>query len=176
MKNLFKLLSLLLFSLNALAFDYPDTSLFHLNSNWTDQNGVQKNISALAGRPHLVAMVFTRCETACPLLVRDIKSLDTNLPVALFSFDSDRETPQSLGVFLKKFKIEDARWAAYTSTSSNVAELAAALGVKYKKLPNGAFIHSNIIFLVDGQGRVIAQNDGLNSIHSSFAEALRGLK
>jgi protein SCO1/2 len=151
----------------------PGSSIYHLDSTWTDQNEIQHSLAQLAGKPRLIAMVFTRCETACPLLVQDMKSLKSAIPVELFSFDSDRETAASLKKFILKYKLDEKRWTAHTSSSSAVAELAAALGIQYKKLDSGDFIHANIIFLLNENGEVVAKQEGLNSSNADFAAAVK---
>src|SRR5690606_11460516 len=121
----------------------------------------------LAGSPRLLVMLYTRCTTTCPLVLEDIKGLlgelpgdrAQNLKVSIFSFDSERETPASLKDFFIKKEL-DARWNLLTGDSAAVADLAAALGVRYKKVGD-EYIHSNIIFLVNERGVVLAKKEGL---------------
>jgi protein SCO1/2 len=167
--------SALFFANAAMAAELPGSSVYQLHSQWTDQNNVTRSFSQLAGRPRLIAMVFTRCPSACPLLVRDIKSLKTDLPVELFSFDSEGETPATLKDFVRKYGIDDPRWTAHTSSAANVAELAAALGVKYKKISQGSFIHANIIVLVNSQGEIVAKQEGFDA-NADFLKALNQIK
>lgn len=157
----------------------PGTSLFHLETKWTGMNGESMTLSTLAGKPRLMAMLYTRCLTACPLLVDDIQSVLSTLPekgknfeVSLFSFDSESETPETMKAFIKKRSL-GPNWRVYKSDKDGVADLAAALGVRYKKLKNGDYIHSNSIFLVDEKGVVLKQKDGLNSKDKAFNEAVK---
>lgn len=154
-------------------------SLYQLESEWIDRNGKSMKLSALQGQPRLIAMLYTRCQTACPLLVDDIQSILKQLPkemrkmpVTLFSFDSDHESPATMSEFFKKRKLGD-NWSLLKAKSGDVAELAAALGVRYKKLKNDEYIHSNVVFLLDAKGNIVAQREGLNTSSAEFVKAIR---
>lgn len=160
---------------------FPGASIYQLSSFWKDQRGKIRKLSELAGKPRIVAMVFTRCETACPLLVHDLRSLERKLTaeeragigVDLFSFDSKREDTASLKAFAQRHGIDDTRWSIFSSSAGAVAELAAALGVQYKELDTGDFIHANVIFLLDDRGEVVAKKEGLGTDDGSFVGTLK---
>jgi protein SCO1 len=157
--------------------ELPGGSIYHLQSRWTNQNGETRKLSDLAGKPRLVAMVFTRCKTACPVIVQNIRELESQVPggqmhVDLFSFDSKRENQESLKKFAEEKKF-DERWAVYTAKEFEVAELAGALGVQYKQLPSGDFVHANVIFLVNAKGEVVAKKEGFGATAPTFLTALK---
>lgn len=153
----------------------PGTSLFHLKSEWKNQKGESTKLANLGREPRLLVMLFTRCETACPLIVEDLKEIakdvdgkrSEKIAVSLFSLDSFRETPDSLSAFAQKRKLP-AHWSLFASNADAVAELAAALGVRYKRLANGDFIHSNIIFFLNRDGEVVARKEGIKSPRKEF--------
>lgn len=158
-----------------------DGSILQLESKWTNQKGKVVNFSDLSGKPRLLVMLFTRCETACPLIVEDLKEVAKDLEagseahkleVSIFSFDSFRETPESLSAFAAKRKLP-ADWQLYTSNSNAVAELAAALGVRYKRLKNGDFIHSNVIYFLNSKGEVITQKEGIKTPRGEFIKRIK---
>lgn len=157
--------------------------MYPLRNEGTDQNGKKQKLSALAGRPRLAARVFTICQTACPLLVRELQSIESRLSpevrarmaVDLFSFDSKRETPSSLKKFLEKYKVDPSRWSAHAAAAGFVAELAAALGIQYKALPSGEFIHANVSFLVDEKGELRGKKEGLSADDGEFLARIRKL-
>lgn len=153
----------------------PGLSVFKLDSKWKNQKGEEVKLSDLRGRPRVVAMLFTRCETACPLIVEDLKKIaeeagakkKSPVEVSIFSLDSFRETPESLAAFATKRKLP-AHWGLFTSNADAVAELAAALGIRYKRLPDGDFIHSNVIFLLNADGEIAARKEGLKTPREDF--------
>src|SRR5262245_25571037 len=54
-------------------------SLHQLGSTWTTDRGEPLKLVSLAGSPEVVAMVYTRCTSLCPLLVHDLKSMDRGI-------------------------------------------------------------------------------------------------
>src|SRR5690606_9624451 len=133
----------------------PGSSITHLESKWKNKDGQELSISKLVVRPQLVAMMFTRCETACPLIVEDLKAVVNQLAssqqkqitVSIFSIDP-KETVDDLKNFAVKRKLP-VTWNVYASNENAIAEMAAALGVRYKLMSNGDYIHSNIIYFLD---------------------------
>lgn len=154
-------------------------SIFHLGSVWKNQKGESLSLSSLSGRPRLLVILYTKCETACPLIVEDLKNVATDLnskistkiDVSIFSLDAIRETPQSLQAFAEKRKLPP-HWSLFTSEASAVAELTAALGFRYKRLANGEYIHSNVIYFLNAGGEVIAQKEGLKSPRKDFLDQI----
>lgn len=154
-------------------------SLFQLESEWTDSDGKKQTLKNLTGKPRLLAMLYTRCQTACPLLVSDIQAVLKTLPgggkdfqVSLFSFDDQLETPTTMKEFIKKRSLT-SNWQIFKGDKDAVSDLTAALGVRYKKLKSGEFIHSNSIYLVNEKGLVTAQKEGLNTVDKKFLKAVK---
>lgn len=151
------------------------TSILQLESKWKNQRSEIVNLSDLRGKPQLLVMLFTRCETACPLIVEDLKEIVKDLGsvgVSIFSLDSFRETPKSLSAFSVKRKLP-SDWGLFVSNGDAVAELAAALGVRYKRLKNGDFIHSNVIYFLNSEGEVVAKKEGIKTPRSEFIKQVR---
>ena len=92
--------------------------LYDLGSTWRDQAGRERPIAALAGRTQLVAMVYTHCTAACPLVVENLKRIDARLPadrrgrvgVVLVSLDPARDTPERLAEFARAQQLPADRW------------------------------------------------------------------
>ena len=153
------------------AADQPvsDKSLFQLDSTWTNDQSRELKLGALGGRPLVVTMFFAKCEYACPVLVHDMKKVEAALPenvrthigFVLVSFDSDRDTPAALAEYRKNHDLP-ANWTLLRGTPDDVLELAALLGVKFKKDARGQFAHSNILTVLDANGEIIHQQIGLN--------------
>jgi protein SCO1/2 len=157
----------------------PGTSILQLESEWTNQNGQKVKLASLRGSPRLLVMLYTKCETACPLIVEDLKDIakdvdakrTSKIAVSIFSLDSFRETPKSLAQFSVKRKLP-SHWELFTSNADAVAELAAALGVRYRRLPNGDFIHSNVIYFLNANGEIVAQKEGIKSPRGEFIQKI----
>jgi|KBSSwiStaDraftv2_1062776.scaffolds.fasta_scaffold170262_3 protein SCO1/2 len=155
----------------ALALGQPtDKSLYLLDSTWTSDVGRQIKLGALRGRPQIVAMFFTHCEYACPILVGELKAIEARLPpevlgkvdFLLVSIDSRRDTPAELATFRTKRQLAVERWTLLRGGPDDVRELAALLGVNYTEDTRGQFAHSNVITLLNAEGEVAFQHAGLN--------------
>ena len=80
-----------------------------LRRAWTDMDGKPVLLRSLRGKPVALAMVYTSCTTACPLIVADLKRIEAALSpeargrvwFALFSFDSERDRPEALKAFAR---------------------------------------------------------------------------
>lgn len=157
----------------------PGASLSKIENKWTDSQGKPLKLKSLEGRPRLVTMLYTRCLTACPLIVDEIQRILNTLPerganfqVSLFSIDSELETKETMQAFTKKRSL-GSNWTVYKGDKKAVKDLAAVLNVQYKRLENGEYIHSNSIFLVDDKGIVVTQKDGLNSKDEAFMKTVK---
>lgn len=156
-----------------------DRSLYLLDAAWTNDAGKPFALSALRGRPVIVAMFFAQCEYACPVIVQDIKRLRAALPenvrdkaqLVLVSFDTERDTPAALRAFRERMAL-DAQWTLLRGEAAPVQELAMLLGVKFKRDARGQFAHSNVLTLLNAEGEVVHQHAGLNGDISEAARAL----
>jgi protein SCO1/2 len=148
-----------------------DQSLYLLDSKWTSDRGKTIPLGVLRGRPQVVAMFFTHCEYACPILVNDMKKLEARLPAdvraqtdfLLVSFDSKRDTIETLAAFRKKEKLTVENWTLLRGAVDDVRELAALLGINYMPDSRGQFAHSNLITVLNAEGEVAFQQQGLNT-------------
>lgn len=148
----------------------PERSLFQLDSQWTSDQGRVIRLAILQGRPQLVAMIFTSCEFACPIIVNDMKRIADALPpvirsqvnFTLISFDHERDTPEKLVAFRKRMGLPMAGWTLLRGEADDVRELAALLGVNYRRDARGQYAHSNVITLLNEHGEIVAQEPGLN--------------
>jgi protein SCO1/2 len=158
-------------------------SLYNLNSDWKTQDGKAINLSEFRGKVLIVAMVYTSCKEACPMIVEDMKRIEKDLPISvakianfiLFSFDTTRDTPEQLKAFASKRKLSSEHWTLLNGDKSTVQNLAAVLGVKYKEDDKGNFDHSNVITLLDQTGVIRFQQLGLNQNPKEFLNKARSL-
>ena len=156
-----------------------DQSLYLLDSTWTSDVGRQIKLGALRGRPQIVAMFFTHCEYACPILVGELKAIEGKLPAEvlgkvdflLVSIDSKRDTPAELAVFREKRELARERWTFLRGGADDVRELAALLGVNYAEDSRGQFAHTNVITLLNADGEVAFQHTGLKQDPASLIAA-----
>jgi protein SCO1/2 len=145
-------------------------SLYQVGMNLTDQDGKVVPFDIFRGYLTVVTMFYATCRSACPLLVRDIKTLEEQVDpsmrdrmrVLFVSFDPKRDTPAKLMEMAQKHKVDLSRWKMAAAPSDDAArELAAVLGYQFRQLPDGEFSHSARITLLDEQGVIVGQVDTL---------------
>lgn len=143
-------------------------SIYHADGTWQDSSGAKVPLTALRGKVTVAAMIFTHCAYACPRIVADLTALAAKLPAdapvrfALFSMDPDRDTPQRLADFAREHQL-DGRFVLFTAPDAQVRELAALLGMRYKRQASGEFSHSNGFVVIDADGVVASRSDGLGA-------------
>lgn len=149
---------------------FTDRSLFQLDSTWTNDAGQPLKLGKLRGRVQVVAMFFASCTYACPVIVHDMKRIEATLPESvraqagftLVTIDPERDTPQALHAYRSTHKLPANRWTFLRGTSDDTLELAALLGVKYKREASGQFAHSNLITVLNSEGEIVHRQVGLN--------------
>jgi protein SCO1/2 len=63
-------------------------------------------------------------------------------------------------------------WNLLQGGSEDIQEIAALLGVKYKKESNGDYAHSNVITVLNPQGEIVWQQTGLNQDTAGTVKAV----
>jgi protein SCO1 len=154
-------------------------SLYQLDTTWTNDRGESLQLSSLRGKPVVIAMFFSQCEYACPMIVSDMQRMRESLPVAirdqaklvLVSFDVARDTPAALKTYRERTAL-DGSWTLLHGNTAAVQELAMLLGVKYKQDSRGQFSHSNLITVLNPEGEITFQRAGLGGDISEAAKAV----
>ena len=157
-----------------------DKSIYQIETEWTSDFGKKIKLDRLRGKPQVIAMFFTSCEYACPVLVHDVRRIEaalpenlrTNVGFVLVTFDVERDTVETLHAYREKLKLNDDRWLLLRGESEDIFELSALLGVKFKKDQRGQFAHSNIITILNPNGEIIHQQIGLNQDPAASVKAL----
>lgn len=146
-----------------------DASVYQLGSVWTDMHGNTVRMASLQGKVRVVAMIFTNCVYVCPRITTDMRAIAAALPPSvrddvgfvLFSIDPERDSLQALVNYAHKMELDTAQWLLVRGDDSSVRELAAVLGVKYKKESNGDFSHSVLITVLNRKGEIMHRQEGL---------------
>lgn len=141
------------------------TSIYNLTSSWTNQDGKSVMLDSLRGEPVVVAMAYTSCKDICPMIVADMVAIEdrakqasiTAIRFAFFSLDSAIDTPERLTAYARDHGLDPAHWTLYHGDDKAVRELAAALGVRYRRDASGGFDHSAIITILNAGGTIVAQ-------------------
>jgi protein SCO1/2 len=160
----------------------PGKSLYQLDATWTNDSSKGLQLSSLRGRPQIVTMFFANCQFACPLLVHKMKLIEAALPAdvranvgfTLVSFDTERDTPEALRGYRERQELAD-NWTLLHGNTGDVLDLAAALGIKFKKDSQGQYQHSNVITVLDANGEIVFQESGLHLEIDELVRRIVGL-
>lgn len=147
----------------------PGLPLYDLPLELTDQTGAAIRLDVFRGHPVVISMFYSSCPYACPTLIADVQRLLASLPparsaqlrVLLVSFDPERDTAERLAELSRKHRLDPQIVKLARGAPEGVRELAAVLGIKYRKLAGGDFDHSSVITAVDRQGRIAGSREGL---------------
>jgi protein SCO1/2 len=137
-------------------------SLYELDITLTDQDGRTLKLDAFAGQPVAITMFYASCPMACPLLISDLKNAirrsspetQSELGVLLVTLDPERDSQSALKDLAARHKKDLPNWRFTRTSEASTRELAAVLGIKYKKLEGGAIRHTSLISVLDGRGVV----------------------
>lgn len=155
-----------------------DKSIYNLQSKWKDTSGQQITLNNFKGKNVIIAMIYGSCVDVCPILVDDMKNIEKKLgdksnsiQFVIASFDPVKDSPESFKAYREKAGLTKENWAFLSGANPDeIQELAAVLGVKYKKEENGLYTHSNIITLLNTEGEIIYSLEGLKKDSSELVK------
>lgn len=166
------------------AGSFSSKSIYQLEGRFTDDSGRPFSLGSLRGRPVVIDLFFASCAYACPLTVSDMLAVQNRLSAAqrsqavfvLVSFDGARDTPEALA----KYRVQrglNQQWVLLHGASEPVRELAALLGVKYQRMADGSFAHSNVFTVLNAEGEIVHQRTGLQGgLDEATAAVVRAAK
>lgn len=143
----------------------------------SDQDGKRRSLGDLAGAPALVFFGFTHCPEICPTTLQKLAMMKAAQPkelagvrVVLISVDGERDTPEVMKAFLKRFSTD---FVGLTAPAAEVRNLAMNFSAPFFKDPprDGAYLvqHSSRVYALDKQGRLRAE------LYDASAEATAGI-
>lgn len=143
-------------------------SIYQVTDTFQTQNDKKVTLASFEGKPTIVGMIFTHCTYACPRLTADIKNIEEQLKsengkvnYLLVSFDSQRDLPQQLKKFADANQL-DHNFTLLHGDENSVRTLSVLLNVQFEKDAEGNFSHSNVISVLDKNGVLVFQKEGLD--------------
>ncbi len=162
--------------------DAPSTdSLYWLEGAWSTSEGTEIALRNLEGKPVVLTMLYTTCKMACPVLVNDLIRIQKGFTEAerqqirfvVVTMDPEVDTVEVLRAFQAKIPAA-AAWTFLRAPDDRTYELAALLGIRYKK--TGAdIVHSNKITTLNARGEITHQAVGLRADPEETIQAVRML-
>ena len=162
---------------------YSEKSIFRVPCSWTNDAGENVKLNALAGKPVVIAMFFTNCVHSCPMIARDMRSIQNGLSskaaekaqFVLVSIDPERDTREALAAFRKKNRLTGTEWTLLTGKPECVKQLADRLGFVFAPGSKLQFAHSLLITVLNGAGEVAHQQTGLGVDRHTAIETVEKL-
>ena len=145
-----------------------DYSIYQAGGDWTDHRGNTFELDNLKGKNQVVVMAYTSCQHTCPILVQSMKQMYKEMtPVAraqteflLATLDTERDSVEVMKNFAEHNDLGD-NWRLIRSDEASTRMLANTLNIKYQFADNGDINHSNLISVLDKEGRLVAQGVGV---------------
>jgi protein SCO1/2 len=117
------------------------------------------------------------------MLVAQLARIESMLPnearahtqVLLVTLDPARDDSAKLKELAQRHGITHARWHFVRTEPDSVREIAAVLGIRYRKLPDGEISHSPVIALLDREGVVAARMENAADDPASLMAAVTKL-
>ena len=148
---------------------FSEKSLYTLDATWTADVGKEVKLSALRGRPQVMALFFTSCEHSCPIIVKNMKAIEAGLPASvrdkvdflLVSIDPAHDTPEILQAYREKNGLSVAHWSLLRGKEEDVKKLADMVGFRYYPGSERQFAHSLLITVLNPAGEIVYQQPGI---------------
>lgn len=154
---------------------------YDLKGEWRNQDSRPVMLSSLRGRVRVLTMGFTRCKSACPRILSDMQRVEQALGkdaeqtgFVFLSIDPQSDTPAQMAATIHEHKLTPRRWTFLTAPTAIVQQTAVALDFKYQ-LVDGFFAHSNLIAVLDENGRVVHREEVLGADIRPVVDAVRKL-
>lgn len=150
---------------------FSDKSLYQTEAVWRDFNGKSVKLSDYTGKIVITTMIFTTCRYACPQITADMRRISDQLPPAVrraaqfvfITMDVERDLPAVLRAYADSMGIRDENWTFLHGSDADAREIAALLGINYKKMSDGSFSHSNVIVVLNQGGEIACRQTGLKT-------------
>lgn len=182
MKNIFNTLFLLFLIFGSTSFaENVKDSIYQVDNTWMNSQGQEIKLDSFKGTPTFITMVYLSCPHTCPLTISKLKEIEKKLIAkkiqdyrfVLASFDFENDTPTQLKKMMQEKGLSEKHWTFLTAKNDEaVRALSIVLGISYKKLESGDYSHSNIINVLDGEGRILNHIDRLTANDDVLIQAL----
>jgi protein SCO1 len=132
----------------------------------TAQDGRPFGSADLAGRVWVASFIFTRCETVCPAITRQMarvqartRNLEPAFHLVSISVDPEFDDPGRLAAYARANRASPRMWTFLTGPIDAVREtvvrgLRVSMGRDPERPGGEGVFHGTHLVLVDGEGRI----------------------
>ena len=159
----------------------PGGSLYQLGVGLDAAGAGRLALDSLRGGPVVVTMFYSSCTTVCPMLTLAMQRLAAGLDehqrgrvrFLMVSLDAERDSPPRLEEFAASHHLPRPPFIVAHAAAADVRAIAAALGIRYRQLPDLSFSHSSVITLLDRDGVPQARTQVLAAEDPGFVASLK---
>lgn len=128
-----------------------------------NQNGDTISRDDYLGKIYIADFFFTSCPTMCPIMSNQMVRLQSVLKgkldyeIVSFTVDPERDTLEALREYADRINADTSNWNFLTGIAKEIYEFGNSSFMAVAGIDNaaaGGFIHSNLFFLVDKEGRI----------------------
>jgi protein SCO1 len=148
----------------------------------TMQDGARVGLADLRGKVVVVTFIYTTCADTCPLLTAKLvgiqRQLDTDgarVRFVAITVDPKKDTPAALRRYAEGHGAKAPGWIFLTGTEGEIGEVARRYGIYVKKRPGGDVDHTFLTSVIDGEGVLRVQYQGVRFDPGEFLRDLRSL-
>jgi protein SCO1/2 len=127
-------------------------------------------LASLAGKVWIANFIFTQCTSVCPTMTARMVQLERQLTAANVRFisvsvDPEHDSPEALRAYAEHWP-RDPRWLLLSAPRDARDDFARGLRVAVVPSadPKNPFVHSRLLTLIDGEGRVRAVYDSDDAV------------
>ena len=144
------------------------------------QDGTERSLASLRGRPVLVTFAYAHCETVCPVIVRDVMSAQEALStsrmkpaILIVTLDPWRDTPSRLPAIARDWQLpaNDA-WVLSGDPARVEAALTSWNVARSRDERTGEVTHPSLVFVVDAQGKIAFATTGGSEMIAALVRRL----
>ncbi len=130
----------------------------------TNQQRDEISLSDLSGKVWVADFIFTNCPTICPIMTKEMATLQSEFSASdvnfiSFTVDPERDTSEVLANYAKQFGADEKTWHFLTGEKEQIYQLANN-GFKLAAAQHdGVFPHSRKFVLVSPDGEIYGYYD-----------------
>lgn len=130
----------------------------------TNQQRDEISLSDLSGKVWVADFIFTNCPTICPIMTKEMATLQSEFSSSdvnfiSFTVDPERDTSEVLANYAKQFGADEKTWHFLTGEKEQIYQLANN-GFKLAAAQHdGVFPHSRKFVLVSPDGEIYGYYD-----------------
>jgi protein SCO1 len=157
-----------------------ERSIYRLEASFQTDTARPLALPELRGDFQVLALIFTRCPSVCPTLVREMQALERALPrevtdathFTLVSIDPAHDTPDALRAYRAKLGLSPEHWTLLRAEPDTVRELSALLGFGYSSGDGMPLAHSKLVTVLNRDGEVIQQQASVSADPDKIIDAI----